>query len=72
MVYSTQNHWDYGLCPSSGILHNQKHNVSDTGSVSFIMLSLVLSEGTNSTLFLHLKAEADPISEMKCFQRGND
>jgi hypothetical protein len=26
MVYNTQNHWVYGLCPSSGSLNTRKHN----------------------------------------------
>jgi hypothetical protein len=31
------NYWVFGLCPSSGILKNpNKHNVSVTGSVSFL------------------------------------
>jgi hypothetical protein len=34
MVYNTQNYWDFGLCPTSGILESRKHNVSETGSVS--------------------------------------
>jgi hypothetical protein len=35
--YSTaQNYWDFELCPLSGILETRKHNVSETGSVSFI------------------------------------
>jgi hypothetical protein len=27
------NYWDFGLCPSSGILKTRKHSVSETGSV---------------------------------------
>jgi hypothetical protein len=29
-----QNYWVLGLCPSSGILENRRHNVSETGPVS--------------------------------------
>jgi hypothetical protein len=43
MVHNIQNQWDFGLCPSSGILETKKHNISETGSVSFLML--VLSKG---------------------------
>jgi hypothetical protein len=32
----TQNYWVSGLCPSTGILGTRKHNVSETGSVSFL------------------------------------
>jgi hypothetical protein len=34
MVNDTQNYWGYGLFPSSGILGNGGHDVSETGSVS--------------------------------------
>jgi hypothetical protein len=34
MVYNTQNYWVFGLFPSSVILENIKHDVSETGSVS--------------------------------------
>jgi hypothetical protein len=36
MVYNTQNYWDFGLCPPSGILEIRKHNVSEIGSVSVV------------------------------------
>jgi hypothetical protein len=36
MVYNTQNYWVLGLFPSSGILQNRKHDVSETGSVSVL------------------------------------
>jgi hypothetical protein len=36
MVHNTQNHWDSGLCPSSGILNTRKHNVSVSGSFSVL------------------------------------
>jgi hypothetical protein len=36
MVYNTQNQWDSVLCPSSGILNSGKHDVSETGFVSFL------------------------------------
>jgi hypothetical protein len=36
MVYHNQNYWDFGLSPSSGILGNRKHDVSETGSVSVL------------------------------------
>jgi hypothetical protein len=32
----TQNYWVFGLFPSSGILENRKHDVSETGSVSVL------------------------------------
>jgi hypothetical protein len=32
----SQNYWVFGVCPSSGILEIIKHNVSETGSVSFL------------------------------------
>jgi hypothetical protein len=35
MVYNTQRYWVFGPCPSSGFFlnNNEKHNVSETGSV---------------------------------------
>jgi hypothetical protein len=36
MVYNTQNYWVFGLFPSSSILENRKHDVSETGSVSVL------------------------------------
>jgi hypothetical protein len=35
-LFGSQNHWVFGLCPSSGILETTKHNVSETGSVSVL------------------------------------
>jgi hypothetical protein len=29
MVYNTQNYWVLGFLPSSGILENIKHNISE-------------------------------------------
>jgi hypothetical protein len=49
----TQSYWVLGLFPSSGILENRKHDVSETGSVSVIRLrgkiptQLGSLEGTN-------------------------
>jgi hypothetical protein len=34
MVYHNENYWVSGLSPSSGILGNRKHDVSETGPVS--------------------------------------
>jgi hypothetical protein len=34
MVYNTQNYYDFGLCPSFGILETREHNVSENGSKS--------------------------------------
>jgi hypothetical protein len=31
MLYTTQNHWVCGLCPSSEILIARKHSVSELG-----------------------------------------
>jgi hypothetical protein len=36
MVYNTQNYWVFGLFPSSGVLENRKHDVSETESVSVL------------------------------------
>jgi hypothetical protein len=36
MIYNTPEYWVSGICPLSGILNTGKHNVSETGSVSFI------------------------------------
>jgi hypothetical protein len=38
MVYNTQRYWVFGLCSSSGFFlnNNEKHNVSETGSVSVL------------------------------------
>jgi hypothetical protein len=35
-VFYDQNHWVFGPSPSSGILGNRKHDVSETGSVSVL------------------------------------
>jgi hypothetical protein len=34
----TQRYWVFGLCPSSGFFlnNNEKHNVSETGTVSIL------------------------------------
>jgi hypothetical protein len=34
IVYSTQNYWVSGLCPSSAILETRDHKGSETGSLS--------------------------------------
>jgi hypothetical protein len=34
MVDDTQNYWGFGLFPSSGILGNKGHDVSETDPVS--------------------------------------
>jgi hypothetical protein len=34
VVYNKQNYWVFVLFPSSGILENRKHDISETGSVS--------------------------------------
>jgi hypothetical protein len=34
MVYNIQNYWVFAPFPSSGILENTKHDVSETGSIS--------------------------------------
>jgi hypothetical protein len=35
---NTQYYWEFGLCPSSGILKNTKEgSASETGSVSVLM-----------------------------------
>jgi hypothetical protein len=34
MVYNTQIYWVFGLLPSSGILENRKHDVSERDTVS--------------------------------------
>jgi hypothetical protein len=44
MVYNTQNYWIFGLFPSSGILENRKHDVSETGSVSVLTWPITSSE----------------------------
>jgi hypothetical protein len=33
---TTQNYWDFGHCPSSGVPETRKHSVSETGSVSVL------------------------------------
>jgi hypothetical protein len=34
IVYDTQNYWDFGLAPASGILKPKKKKISETGSAS--------------------------------------
>jgi hypothetical protein len=36
MVCATQNYWVFGRPQSSGNLKNREHDVSETGSVSFL------------------------------------
>jgi hypothetical protein len=36
MVYHNKNYWVFGISPSSGILGNRKHDVSETRSVSVL------------------------------------
>jgi hypothetical protein len=36
-----KNYWVFGLCPLSSILKTREHNVSETGSVSEMLCSLV-------------------------------
>jgi hypothetical protein len=36
MVYNNQNYWVFGLCPSSGVVKDGEHNVSEAESVSFL------------------------------------
>jgi hypothetical protein len=33
---NVQSYWVSGLCPSSGILNNREHNISETGSLSVL------------------------------------
>jgi hypothetical protein len=73
MVYNTQNYWVFGLCPSSGILENRKHNILETGSV------YILRWGGGTPTLLdplerailnqppHLRTETDPVSETCIF-----
>jgi heme/copper-type cytochrome/quinol oxidase subunit 1 len=35
-IIVAQNYWVFGLFPSTGILETRKHDVSETGSVSFL------------------------------------
>jgi hypothetical protein len=35
-MYNPQNYWGFGFLPSSSILENRKHDVSETGSVSIL------------------------------------
>jgi hypothetical protein len=59
MMYKTQSYWDFGLCPSSGILEIKKYNVSATGSTQLGPI-----ERAN---FNHLRTETNPVSETLCF-----
>jgi hypothetical protein len=63
MMYNTEDYWLFGLFPSSGILENREHDVSETGSVS------VLKGAQLSRCLLphHLRTETDPVSETSCF-----
>jgi hypothetical protein len=53
MGYNIRNYWVFGLFPSSGILENRKHDVSETGkskkknnnSVSNIAVCLEIISG---------------------------
>jgi hypothetical protein len=36
MKHNVQDYWIFGLCPSSGIVKKEEHNVSETGSVSVL------------------------------------
>jgi hypothetical protein len=50
MMYITQNYRVLGLFPSSGILENRKHDVSETGSGSVLRRG-----GKTPTQFGHLE-----------------
>jgi hypothetical protein len=72
MVYDSQNYCVSELRPYSGILNTRKHNVSETGSVSFLKgetpthlgpSERAHSKGRNK---VHLKSETDPVSETLC------
>jgi hypothetical protein len=56
MVYNTKNYWGFGHFPSSDILETRKHDVSETGSVSFLRC-----------LPPPLRTETYPVSETSCF-----
>jgi hypothetical protein len=36
LSYNLEKYWVFGLFPSSGILENRKHDVSEIGSVSIL------------------------------------
>jgi hypothetical protein len=38
MVYNIQRYWVFALFPLSGILENRNHDVSETGSLSVLMV----------------------------------
>jgi hypothetical protein len=58
IVYSTQNYWVFGLCPSSGILEARME-----------WPRLTLSKGPNrvGVLAPHLRTETNPVSKTSCF-----
>jgi hypothetical protein len=63
MLYDTQNHWDCGLCPSSGILRNCKTQRFGT----WICFRLqVMGEIERDAYFNHW-TKAEPVSEKLCF-----
>jgi hypothetical protein len=40
-IYNPQHYWVFRLRPSSGILKTRKHNISETGSISETLCSLL-------------------------------
>jgi hypothetical protein len=54
MVCNTQIYWVSGLVPSSWILNTRKHNVSETGSISFFRWV----EGDTYSVWLALSRES--------------
>jgi hypothetical protein len=72
MVYNTQNYQGFGDFPSSGILENRKHDVSETWSVSVIREWGIETENSSKGpnwvgVFLFNWERKQIISETSCF-----
>jgi hypothetical protein len=57
------NHWVFGLLPSSGILKNKKHDVSETVPVSVLRGR----EGEKNPTQLGPLGKAGPVIEISAF-----
>jgi hypothetical protein len=77
MLNNNQSYWDFGLCPSFGILTTKEHNVSETESISVLQWGVDTSSELGSLeranlnhcdwIYLFLRDLRDPVSETLFF-----
>jgi hypothetical protein len=64
MVYNTQDYWVFWTFPSSGILENRKHDVSETVSISVLRWK---GGGDTYSVGPNWVGVFSPLSETSCF-----